>query len=398
MDQGVTKMGQFIGDDKKISVALMSTFVILTLQYFILVFFSLGGTPLGDRIQLISKLLVGLVFIFAFPVVWKRSSKRLLGTYLTAGMVFSAHYLIFPDNRIYLNGLVFSIFFMCLPAFVYAWSIYDWNMLRDVMYKAGMVIYIMGTILAVLIISGRASIGAYSMSLSYYMLLPAIMFSNHCFNQLRPGSILRATVSVVVILALGSRGAMLCLGLFVLLKLKPQKRVGYKEILSYMAIMIVGLFIIIFLDDLLEYLYSVLTQFGIKSRSIALFLRPEIHWSGRDRLYEIVIEEVLKRPLLGLGLAGDRLLIRGGYVHNFFIEIIAHFGVFTGLLMSISLVLSMIKRLMTDDILRYEMTAIWMSLGFVPFQVSSSYLINIKFWIFLGLLFAATSLRDGELL
>lgn len=395
---GGEKLGQLQRDDKKISVALMSIFVILTLQYFILVIFNLIGTPSEARVQLLSKLLAALVFVYAFPIIWKRSKVRLLGTYFIWLFIFLFHYLIFPDNRIYMNEHVFTLFFMCLPAFVYAWSVNDWTVLWHVMRSASVLVFFIGAALAVLVCSGRSSLGSYSMSLSYYMLLPAVIFTDACFERLSLKNVFYALISVLIILALGSRGAMLCLGVFIILRLKPQKRVGYKEIFAYLVIMIAGFLVIIFLDDLLEYLYGVLIKFGIKSRSIALFLRPELHWSGRDKLYEIVMEEVLKRPLLGLGLAGDRPLIRGAYVHNFFIEFVAHFGVFMGLLMSILLVLLMIKRLITDDTIKYKMTVIWISIGFVPFQVSSSYLININFWIFLGLLFGATSLRDGELM
>ena len=107
--------------------------------------------------------------------------------------------------------------------------------------------------------------------------------------------------------------------------------------------------------------------------------------SGRDRLYEIVWKEVLTHPILGLGLAGDRPLI-GGYVHNFFIEIIAHFGFLLGSLLLVLFIVLMLRALMAKDLKRYEMLIVWMCLGFVPLQVSSSYLINMNFWILLGLI------------
>ena len=95
----------------------------------------------------------------------------------------------------------------------------------------------------------------------------------------------------------------------------------------------------------------------------------------------------MKHPLVGLGLAGDRLLV-GGYVHNFFIEVLAHFGVVMG---SILLVWFMVRLIMsvknnTKHIHKYEMIIIWIALGLAPLMVSSSYLININFWILLGLM------------
>jgi len=364
----------------------MAPFVILTLQYFILITLDLIETPSAARIQLISKLLVAMVFVYAFPVIWKRSKIKFLGTYYVWSFIFLLHYLLFPDNRMYMHELIFPLFFMCLPAFIYSWSVYNWDVLRKMMQRASVLVFWMGAVLTILIFSGRASIGAYSMSLSYYMLLPAIMFTNDCFNSFSLKSMVYALLSVVIILALGSRGAMMCLGVFVFLKLiRPGGQLGYKELFSHLVLIVAGLFVLVFLEDILEYLYNFLLRFGIRSRSISLFLRPEIHWSGRTELYEIVIKKVITHPILGLGLAGDRPLI-GGYVHNFFIEIIAHFGFLLGSLLLVLFIVLMLRALMAKDLKRYEMLIVWMCLGFVPLQVSSSYLINMNFWILLGLI------------
>ena len=61
-------------DDKKISIALMAFYVILMIQYFILIFFNLEtNVTSASRIQLISKILVGVLFLYALPIVWKRA-------------------------------------------------------------------------------------------------------------------------------------------------------------------------------------------------------------------------------------------------------------------------------------------------------------------------------------
>ena len=379
-------MEQLKRDDKKLSMALVSTFVILTFQYFILITLDLIETPSAARVQLISKLLVAMVFVYAFPVIWKRSKIKLLGTYYLWSFIFLLHYLIFPGNRMYMHELIFPLFFMCLPALIYSWSIYNWGVLKKMMERASIFVFWMGIVLTVLILSGRASIGAYSMSLSYYMLLPALMFTNDSFNSFSLKSLVYALLSIIIILALGSRGAMMCLVVFVFLKLfRPGRKLGYKELFSYLVLIAAGLFVLVFIEDILEYLNNFLLQFGVRSRTILLFLRPGIYMSGRDRLYEIVWKEVLTHPILGLGLAGDRPLI-GGYVHNFFIEIIAHFGFLLGSLLLVLFIVLMLRALMAKDLKRYEMLIVWMCLGFVPLQVSSSYLINMNFWILLGLI------------
>lgn len=135
-------------------------------------------------------------------------------------------------------------------------------------------------------------------------------------------------------------------------------------------------------------LYKLLSTLGINSRSILLFLSGEIHLSGRDRLYGLVIDAIINDPLSGIGVAGDRRIIGGSYAHNFFIEVLGNFGVIIGLVFSIAFLLLIIRSLATKDKSKYSMIAIWLCYGFVHLMVSSSYLEDIKFWIFAGILFS----------
>ncbi len=61
------------------------------------------------------------------------------------------------------------------------------------------------------------------MSLSYYMLLPTIIYMNEFLDRISIKSGLVLAMSLLVILALGSRGgAIMCIGIFTILKLIKQ--------------------------------------------------------------------------------------------------------------------------------------------------------------------------------
>ncbi len=50
---------------KRISMAIMSSFIVLIAQYFVLYYFNIEDTSLGGAtIQLLSKIIVGLFFLF----------------------------------------------------------------------------------------------------------------------------------------------------------------------------------------------------------------------------------------------------------------------------------------------------------------------------------------------
>lgn len=374
-------------DDRKISIAIMASFVILTIQYFILIYFNLLESGAGSRIQMILKGLVGLAFLYALPPVLRRSKVKAIGIYGISIFVFLLHYAIFPENRVYIMGLVFPYFFMSLPAFVYTLSLRDFEVFKIVMKKSGYIVFIFGLLIGMLVFLGRTSVGAYSMSLSYYMLLPTILFLDELMDKFSLKTLVLAGISLLIILALGSRGAILCVIVFIILKfIRPNSKRTYKRAFGHFSIICVGVVALIFMEQILMSIYNFLLRFGINSRSLILFTRENIYLSGRDRIYENVLSEILENSILGIGIAGDTRIIGNSYVHNFFIEVVGNFGVVLGSILSITVLLLIIKSLLTKDTLKYNLFIIWLSLGFVHLMVSSSYLTDLKFWIFLGLM------------
>lgn len=143
--------------------------------------------------------------------------------------------------------------------------------------------------------------------------------------------------------------------------------------------------ILIFLKDILEFIYNLLLQFGINSRSIRLFLRDDLYLSGRENIYNDVLSQISKKPFYGIGLAGDRRVLGGVYAHNIIFELLANFGIITGIIISILIVGVSLKSIFSKNKSLANFISIWFSIGFIHLMVSSSYLIDFKFWIFLGL-------------
>lgn len=377
----------FNQDDKKISIALMSSFVVLTIQYLILIYFNLIETNTGSYIQLLSKSLVGLTFIYALPAVLRRSKIKFLIVYFVSIFIFLLQYVIFPENRYYVVDLLFPFYFMSLPAFIYTLSIRNFSIFKEVIRRASYIVFAVGFIIGMLTFMKKISIGSYSMSLSYYMLLPTLVFCNEIIEKFSIKSFSLLILSLLIILSLGSRGAILCILIFVFLKFfSPHSKKTFTKIIIDFSILGIVILALIFLDEIIDLLYNLLLSYGINSRTLRLFLREGVHLSGRDKIYESVIAEILQRPLLGIGIAGDRRIIGGSYAHNFFIEILGNFGILIGFIINITMVFLIIRSLLTKDKEKYDFIIMWLSLGFVHLLVSSSYLTDIKFWIFLGVM------------
>ena len=340
---------------------------------------------MGSSVQLLSKVLVGLAYLYALPSALKRSLTKFFTIYFFAIFIFLLHYAIFTENRPYIDSLLFPFFFMCLPAFIYSMSVSDLKIFKDVMRKASYIVFCFGVLLGGLVFVGRISIGAYSMTLSYYMLLPTVMFLDELMDKFSAKMLVFAILSLLTILALGARGPILCIVVFGLLKfIRPNSKRTYKRVIGQLSLLSIGLVILVFLEKIMMSLYDFLLKFGINSRSLVLFFQDGVHLSGRDRIYETIIKEIIDNPIIGIGIAGDRPLFTSGYVHNIFFEILANFGIIIGSLISILLLIVLVQSLKSKDIENYNISIIWISLGLVHLLVSSSYLIDMRFWIFIG--------------
>ncbi len=381
-------------DDRKISMALMASFVVLSFQYLILIYFNLLGTGGAPFVQLLSKAVVALVFLYALPAVIKRNIFKGIIVYLIALLIFIGNYVFFPENQPYLKTILFPLFFVCLPAFVYSTSIYDWDILKNVMKKASCFVFVTGIVIGSGVFLGIASVGSYSMPFSYYMLFPAVIFIDELFNRFALRTLVLAFTSILIILALGSRGAVLCLAVFVFLKLLcPGDNLNYRGIILGLGILMTGLAGYIFRGGILSVLNNIFLSLGIQSRSIALFLEKGVYLSGRDRIYGLIANKIASSPFWGIGLAGDRIPLKGSYAHNFFIEVLGNFGLILGVFILLILLGLILRSVMTKDRIKHDLLIIWLSLGFVHLMVSSSYLIDLKFWIFAGLVISSVNFK-----
>lgn len=372
--------------DRKISLALISPVTILTLQYLVLASLGIIDTDRASQIQLLSKLLVAVVFFYALPVVLRRNKMKFVRNYLIWSSVFLLHYLMFPSNRVYQQALIFPFFAMCLPAFIYSSSIIDIRVFKDTLLRASHVIFCLGSVLGLFVLSGKVLIGTYSMSFSYYMLVPAIVFLNDFFDKGSFWSLVLSVVSTFFIVAIGSRGPVMCITVFVAMRLiRPPRKLTNTQVLAYSLVIMALASIVLFMPSFLASLESFLARIGIYSRNIALALTPGLHIEPRTAIYENVIIELLECPLMGLGIAGDRFVLGGTYSHNMFIELLADYGVVIGSF-AILLILALISRVFFwKDMRGYSFIALWLCIGFCPLMVSGSYFSEIHFWVFLGL-------------
>lgn len=386
MNQLTNQFKKDIIADKRISVALMSSYAILTIQYLILYYFNLMGSALGNVIQIASKTLVGFLFLIGLSAVLRRNKILFIITYTVSVGIFLYNYLVFSQNVAYLKSIIFPFFFTCLPCFLYSFSLKDKKIFIDIMKKVSNIVFTIGILILILILLNKLSLGSYSMSLSYYMLLPTISYLNEFIRSRKIIFIILFILSIVTILALGARGPLMCIGIFVFIYIITRKpRFNYKTLLQIFVSLILFVLIFMSLSNIIIYLYNFLINLGINSRTLYLIIVDELSSStSRKSLYIEVIELIKDNPILGIGIGGDRYYT-GMYSHNIFLEILSGFGIIIGSSILILLGLLFYKIIKLKDKDDNNLMIIWTSIGLAPLLISGSYLTDFHFWIFLGL-------------
>lgn len=275
---------------------------------------------------------------------------------------------------------------MCLPAFIYSSALHEWKVLKERMVRVSHIVFSVGIVIVLLVLGGKASIGAYSMALGYYLLLPAVVYLNEFLNSPSLRNILLALLSIISILALGSRGPVVWVGCFILLRLFRQPRkLRYSQAVGRLAFSALAIVLALFLEEILVYIQGLLFQLGFSSRTIWMFLGQSEQLGSRALLYREVAAATIDHPFVGIGIAGDRYVL-GGYVHNIFLEVLANYGVPIGMMIVLGLISLQVRWFFCKDAQKYEIFSLWVSIGFLPLLVSGSYLESMYFWIFIGLM------------
>lgn len=308
----------------------------------------------------------------AFPVIIKRKSGVFVGFYLMIGVLYLIHFICFPDTIEYWheNGFRFLIP-ICIPTLLCMLSIKDVKFFYIAIKQICYVTAACGLVFGVRLITGMYDAeDNYFMTFGFLMLLPVIVF----FLEGTWYTTLLSLLFFIFIIAFGSRGPLLSIATFVSYYIIRKKK--YLLLILIIIIAIVGFTVI------LSYLDSV----GISSRTIQMLLNGDIMSdSGRDDIRVNIFRGIQENPLLGNGMFGDRAL-SNGYAHNFFIEVICHFGFIFGGILLIRLLYDMLYVMLRLRGYHKDFFVAMMCILFIPLMTSGSYLQEPNFFVFIGFL------------
>lgn len=257
------------------------------------------------------------------------------------------------------------------------------------------------SLIVYLLLSGGLDTSESEYSMYYgYLILPAAAISAN--EAIRGRNLLHganAALAVMLTLAMGARGPLLCEMAFILVLLLVQTKT-VKTRIAAGCITAVGTGLIYSnFGAILIYLDSLFGKMGLSTRAIVKMQQGNFFQSsGRNAIAEATRSIMDGKLLTGVGPGRDRILIAqylghspseavGLYPHNFFVEIVLQFGVVMGPVILVAAITVMayplFARRMDSSALSVYLVGI--AVGVLPLMISGSYLTNAAFFYSLGI-------------
>ncbi len=235
-----------------------------------------------------------------------------------------------------------------------------------------------------------------------YKLLPSTLYLIYtAFEWKRLRYWLATIPGIVLIFSYGTRGAMLCMFVFIAVCLY-QYLLKSRSMAGKFVFAVVALVLLIFITSgtffvsAVEWIADKFSGWGFSTRIFDMFLAGDIaHDNGRDPIIRDVWEAISNEPIIGHGIMSDRVFA-GNYAHNLFLELWCQFGVILGTVIFMLLAWIPLKSLFKVKSADAKML-IWMyiCMVFVKLMLSGSYLHESNLFFMLGM--CLTMMRNQEL-
>ena len=391
--------------DDKILIALLAPFYSALINSAIVFMLQIEtNNPGFVMFRNISILIIGLLFLYALPVVIKRSAV-FISIIVSFVIIFLAvTFLIFPDNIpfLYREGVLVYALFITLPCFIYAYCVKNIDKFyRYLEVYCATVVVLSFFILALMLLFSVGINNDYTMSLGYSAGLASIFYLHKVFEGRQIKDILFFVIGFSLIITIGSRGPLLCLAVFILayyLTSFIKETITLGRLISFILTILCLGFIIYSLNNqawLVKFNY-LLSDFNINSRTLLLLINDNLgQSSGRDGIYSFLIRKIKEQPLLGYGLGSDRMMV-GMYAHNLFLALFTFFGVIGGILSSLTIVSVLLGALFIVKNWKAQVILLmFFSVYFVSSMVSGDVLTSYGLWILIGMSMSAISSKYG---
>ncbi len=336
---------------------------------------------------------IDILFLAAFALSFRSILRKLLANdiliYTGIMLVFFWSYIFYSSNYEYYVELGRTIASSVLPMFFIGVTLYREkdDRLFNVMYIISLLTVACFSLYTLVFGMANEDVTRAGNMDAAYKLLPhlCLVFG----YAVKKPSILNISIFILgffIIISLGTRGAILCLGIHITLTLLFVRTFKHPILFFFTAISFV---ILLIYGGIFDLLYSFAEKNGLSLRFFDKLKNGELTYtSGRDIITERVWKFIWVFPIGGAGLFADRVSTGGYYAHNIVLEILIEFGVFLGPILIATIVVILLRafaaiRKMHDPAGLSLLLSLFCSY-FLKLFLSGSYLTEGGFFLLMG--------------
>lgn len=339
-------------NDIVLSNSIMFFFIIQSANSSIKTIFPDLAESYGGLMSAMSGLLIVFFLFKSLLIVWKRNVRAVVVSYLLFSVIYSVSLFLnisrnFPIDALISESLVWTMLWW-IPMGLIIYSVRNKTILYEQMVKWSYPLSLVTMTAMISYVSNIINLnmsnltrGNYNMFFSYMLVFPLVIHLNEITNRKFKWNIIFFIVEFLSIVVNGSRGAFLCIGGFLLLKVFLGKISAASKL--RIALLSLAAASAIYLGS--QLIFSELESYGITSRTMEKIASGEgAESDDRWEMFGYAIDFIKEKPILGYGLGGDFHVMYQKVlgtaplnakdasltVHNGFLQILMCFGVFFG--------------------------------------------------------------------
>ncbi len=261
--------------------------------------------------------------------------------------------LLYPKNAQYIQSSLWSALLPCIPFFFLGLCLESQEETFDIVGKFScLAIFASLLYLIYFLSSGRVLGGShgedYSMYWSYLLLPNTLIAMDYAFRCKKWIPILSTVIGVLYAFAMGTRGPVVVLGVFLAICIWRSLRISPAQKFA-IALVFAGLLLAFVFSplyvDVLKGLKEFLVDMGVSTRVVDYLISGEMlsETSGRDDIYLDLLNHLKESPIFGYGVYGEYPVGYEAGAHNIYLQVLFHFGYPLGSILIVAFVALFIK-------------------------------------------------------
>ena len=318
-----------------------------------------------------------LMYVYALLTTGRlRIPVQTIAVLFFVGMTYLFTYMFFSQNAKYIQLTILKTLVACFFTFLLVSKLSTFEYLCKYFTKGSFLITLSGVLYAGIInVIGHSTTSewsTYSMTMSNVLLLSILWQLNAYFDSKNKLALIAAIIGSVVIFIYGSRNPFLAIGFFV----------------SFVLI------VLFFFKEILAFVGGMLDSFGLSSRTLYYLINADTEdiTTGRAEIHDKLWDIVLNDPFLGLGVAGDEVVIQE-LAHSMYLSIFVTYGMILGSLVILYLFFQTIKGICRTSGLNHNIIIMYVCLVFPRSFTGGDIWANDSLWFLMALIISSLRQR-----